>query len=91
VTEFLVELYAAKTDAVGVARGADRVGRAAAELTQEGTPVRFVRSIFLPEDETCLLLVEADSAETVREAARRAALVFDRVTAAASPPEEDSR
>jgi Nickel responsive protein SCO4226-like len=36
--------------------------------------VRFVRSVFIPEDETCLCVYEAASAEDVREAARHAGL-----------------
>jgi Nickel responsive protein SCO4226-like len=59
-----------------------RVRTAAAELSASGTPVR---SIFVPEDETCFLLYEADSADIVREAARRAALPFERITAASLP------
>jgi hypothetical protein len=45
-------------------------------------PVRFVRAIFMPEDETCFFLYEAGSVEAVREAARRAGLGSERITAA---------
>jgi hypothetical protein len=38
--------------------------------------VRFLRSVFVPEDETCFYLYEAASVDDVREAARRAALPF---------------
>ena len=82
MNEFLVELYVSKTDCAAVAVGADRLSRAAAELTVEGRPVRLVRSIFVPEDETCFLLVEAATAETVLETARRAALPLERVVEA---------
>jgi hypothetical protein len=41
--------------------------------------VRFVRSVFIPEDETCLCVYEAASAEDVRDAARRAGLQVDNV------------
>jgi hypothetical protein len=78
--EFLVELYVARTDAAVVDRGAERARRAAEELTVEGTPVRVVRSVFVPDDETCLLLIEAASADVVRETARRAQLPFERLT-----------
>ncbi len=44
--------------------------------------MRFVRSIFVPEDEACFHLYEATSAETVHKAARRAGLAFERVTEA---------
>ena len=58
----------------------DRARRATEDLRGEGTLVRLVRSVFVPEDETCLYLYEAGSAEAVREAARRAELPAERVT-----------
>ena len=41
--------------------------------------MRFVRSVFIPEDETCLCVYAAASAKDVREAARRAGLQVGRV------------
>jgi Nickel responsive protein SCO4226-like len=82
VTEFLVELYVSRVDRASVEAGAERARRAAESLTAEGTPVRYLRSIFVPEDETCFYLYEAASVEAVREAARRAALRFERVAEA---------
>ncbi len=76
--EFLVELYVSRSDGAAVERRARRARLAAEELTREGRPVRYVRSIFVPEDETCFLLYEAATAEDVEEAARRASLPFDR-------------
>lgn len=55
---------------------------AAEELSREGTPVRYLRTIFVPEDETCYLLYEAVSAEAVRAAADRAEFRFERVAEA---------
>ena len=43
-------------------------------MSEEGTPVRFVRSIFVPEDDTCFFLYQAQTPEIVHEAARRADL-----------------
>jgi hypothetical protein len=80
VAEFLLELYVSRTDGVAVERGEERARRAAEELTQQGTPIRFLRSIFVPEDETCFYLYEAETVEAVREAARRAELTFDRLS-----------
>jgi hypothetical protein len=77
-----LELYASKADCATVAAGLARLHRAAAELVDERRPVRFVRSIFVPEDETCFLLVDATSAEDVRETARRASLEYERVVEA---------
>jgi Protein of unknown function (DUF4242) len=82
MTEFLVELYVSKADCACVEAGWERLNRAAVQLTAEGTPVRLVRSIFVPEDETCFVLVEATSAETAREVAQRAAVSFERVVEA---------
>jgi hypothetical protein len=82
MTEYLLELYVARADAVAVERGSERVRRAAEEHTREGTPVRYLRSIFVPDDETCFVIFEAGSAEAVREVARRAALSFEHVAAA---------
>jgi hypothetical protein len=50
--------------------------RAAQQMRKEGTPVRFLRSIFLPEDETCFFLFEAPTEAAVRDAAARAGLGF---------------
>ena len=77
--EFLVELYAARADRDAVSCDAHQVRLAAEALTRGGTPVRLLRSIFVPEDETCFLLYEATTAEAVREAASRACLPFERV------------
>ncbi|MGZ8514320.1 MAG: nickel-binding protein [Candidatus Limnocylindrales bacterium] len=82
MAEFLVECYVSRTDGAAAADGSDGARRAAAALTEEGTEVRFLRSIFVPEDETCFYLFEATSVDTVREAAARAGLTFGRVAAA---------
>ena len=89
--EFLVELYVSRADTDAVQRGVERTRRAAEELTREGTPVRFLRSIFVPEDETCFFLCEAASADAVREAARRAALPFERIAEALAESREENR
>lgn len=83
MTEFLIELYVSRADAAGAELSAQRAHRAADELAREGVPVRFLRSIFIPEDETCLLLVEASSGDAVREVAQRAGLSFERIARAA--------
>jgi hypothetical protein len=59
-----------------------RVRIAAAELADSGTPVRHVRSIFVPEDETCFHLLDATSSEAVAETARKAGISKPRITKA---------
>jgi Nickel responsive protein SCO4226-like len=83
MAEFLVELYLSRADGLSVGAAASERARVAAEaLTVEGALVRFVRAIFVPEDETCFFLYQAASAEIVREAARRAGLLAPRVSCA---------
>jgi hypothetical protein len=84
MTEFLVELYISREDRASLEREVEQARITAAEMTSEGTPIRYVRSIFVPEDETCFFLYEAASAASVRTAARRARLPFERVAEAAN-------
>jgi hypothetical protein len=65
-------------------RGARAARLAAEQLTGEGTPVQFVGSIFVPEDETCIHLYLATSIEVVRVAARRAELQIEHIAGAVS-------
>lgn len=58
---------------------AERVSACAPELTEQGTPVRYLQTIFLPEDETCLYLFDAASEADVRAAVERAGIGFDRI------------
>lgn len=85
MAEFLIEVYVARADTAAVEQGAERARLAAEELSRESTPVRYVRLIFVPEDETCFFLCEAASVEAVRETARRADLRFERIVEAVAP------
>ena len=69
--EYLVELYSIATP-----------NAATLEYLGEGGAVRYVRSILIPGDETCLHLVEADSAAQVAEAFDRIGLQADRIVEA---------
>lgn len=86
MAEFLLEQYVSRTDPDAVDAGAARARHAAEQLTRHGTQVRFLRTIFVPEEETCFYLYEAAFAEDVREAARRAQLPADKVVEALSQP-----
>jgi hypothetical protein len=79
--EYLVELYLPR-DSLAPAEAVRRVRSSANAMSREGKWVRYTRSIFVPEDETCFLLFEAASAELVGEANRRAALEYDRIVEA---------
>ena len=76
---YLVESYIPRSRARN-ARAAGREARtAAAELTREGTRVRYVRTTLVPEDETCFHIFEAASKEAVGEACRRAGIATGRI------------
>ncbi len=49
---------------------------------REGTPVRYVRMTYLPNDETCFHIFEAASEEAVSEACRRAGIGSGRIVPA---------
>jgi hypothetical protein len=82
VAEYIVEVYVGRGDGSAPDLSAERAQRAAEELTREGTPVEFLRAIFVPEDETCFYLYDAESVDAVRRAASRAVLRFERVAEA---------
>jgi hypothetical protein len=88
VAEYLVEFYVPRTGTAVVELGAEDARFAAEQLTQEGTSVRYLRSIFVPEDETCFFLYEAASVDAVQKAASRAALAYERISEAVAEPKE---
>lgn len=67
---FVVELYLASE---GDARLRD-AGR-----SLDGPCVRHVRTIFIPGDEMCFLVLEAPSARVIRDAAARSHITLDRI------------
>ena len=71
---YLVELHRPPLGWRGLQQLSADARAAAERLTAEGTRVRFLRSIFVPEKDSCFLLYEGTSADAVHEAGRRAAL-----------------
>jgi hypothetical protein len=79
---YVVELYRPRSEPESLQVVADRLAAGARLVSGEGTPVRYVDTIFLPGDETCLHLFEAGSDADVRAVARRAGIDIDRVVPA---------
>jgi hypothetical protein len=48
-------------------------------FTDQGTPVRYIRSTFVPDDSTCMCLFEAPTRQMVREVNDVAKLPFTRI------------
>jgi hypothetical protein len=55
-------------------------------MTTLGTPVRFLRSIYAAEDETCFFLYTAESIDAVREAAAATGVPFEHVAEVIEEP-----
>lgn len=53
-----------------------RAKTCAAEMTEEGIPVRWMRSFFIPETEETHCYFEADNSESVKEVNERANIPF---------------
>jgi hypothetical protein len=56
--------------------------RTTREMRGEGTPVSYLGSTIVPEDEACFCQFEGPSQASVVEANRRAGLAFDRIVPA---------
>lgn len=60
----------------------DALERARSLARSRSRGVRYLRTILVPEDETCFHLVEATSAEAVRAAASEASVPVERIAEA---------
>ncbi len=56
--------------------------KTAQDYTRQGTPVRYIRSTFAPEDGRCMCLFEAGSAQEVRRLNDEAQIPYTRVVEA---------
>ena len=80
MAEYLVEWYVPRTRKSDIRL--EELRAAAERSSRDGTPVRLVRSIFLPEDELFLCLLDGPSAEAVRSVLDGAHLEVDRIAEA---------
>ena len=79
---FLVEVYLPRSPAPDARASARRARAAARALAREGVSIRYVRTTYLPDDETCFHVFGAESIHVVEEAARRAGLERARIAVA---------
>jgi Protein of unknown function (DUF4242) len=78
---FLVEAYTPASIQIGEVE--ERARRAADQLAAAGAEVEYVRTIFVPEDELCLHLLDAASIDAANELIQRAGISPDRIVEAA--------
>jgi hypothetical protein len=88
--EYLLELYV-PADGANAGTGATGVREAVAEVCVLGMAVTYLRSIYVAADETCFVLLEADTADTAQEVARRAGVPSNRVSEVADEPVDSVR
>ncbi len=79
---YIVEAYIPRARAQEAHAAGRRARDAAEALVREGVVVSYVRTTFLPDDETCFHVFEAASMEAVGEACRRAGLGSPRIVVA---------
>jgi hypothetical protein len=65
-----------------LAAAQQRAIRTAADMSAAGTPVRYLRTTFVPATGQCLCLFESDSCENVEALNRKADIPFDKVVPA---------
>jgi hypothetical protein len=74
MSAYLVEFFLPRSKGDGAAAIAHRAQQASARLTAEGTPVRLAQAFTVPADDLYLCIFDAESADAVAEAVRRAHL-----------------
>lgn len=74
-------------DQLVAAAGAAR--STAQQMEKEGTPVRYLRSTFIPGEDKCYCLFEGPSVDAVKETNDRAQLPYDRIVEAMHLSSED--
>ena len=77
--KYMVERYLPGITGDQLTAAAKKAKSTTAQLTQEGTPVRYLRSTFIPGEEKCFCLFEGPSEEVVRQANERAQIPFERI------------
>lgn len=88
---YLVESYLPPPSREVLERLEARATTAADDLTRADAPVRYIEVIVVPEDEMCLFVYEAGSAELAREASARAGISCERIVEASVSPGGASR
>ena len=76
---WLVERHLKGVSMEALARAQGAAITEARKSTANGTTVRYMRSLFTPEDGRCCCLFEADSAAAVRQVNDAAGLPYNRV------------
>lgn len=77
---FLVERYLPQLQTADIELLTGRLAAASAQLRAEGRDIRWLRSLAILADETCLCTFSAQTRADVEEANRRADATYERIT-----------
>ena len=87
--KYMVERHLPGITSDQLSGAAARAKSTTSQMTEEGTPVRYLRSTFVPGEEKCYCLFEGPSAEVVEQANKRADVPYERVVEAMHITSED--
>lgn len=87
--KYMVERHLPGISIEQLTAAAGRAKATTAQMTEEGTPVRYLRSTFVPGEDKCFCLFEGPSEDAVIEANKRAEIPYQRVVEAAHIASED--
>lgn len=82
MTVYLVERSLKGIDMSDLAKAQQGAISTSRQFTAEGSPVRYIRSTFVPETGACMCLFEASDMDAVKRVNKQANIPFDRVTEA---------
>lgn len=89
MTQFMVERHLPNFPPEQLPAAAAAAKQKAAEMSDEGEDVRYVRSTYVPTGEKCYCLFEGSSREAVAEVQKRANLPYEQIHEAAFLTAED--
>jgi hypothetical protein len=79
---YVVERYMPGISGPELERALVPLGAVTEQMRSEGTPVRWLGSTIVPQDEACFCHFDGPSEAAVAEANRRARVAFDRIVRA---------
>jgi len=79
VAVYLFEAYMPGSSEAHLAQLGERLREVAHAIFEDGLRVRYLRSTYVPEDETCFHYVEASTASEAELFAQRAEVSYDRI------------
>ena len=88
-TQYLAEIFAPLETAEQLRADSARLQDAAQLLTEAGEPVRYVRSLLVPCEETAFHLFEAETTGAVEHVLRDAGLEAERISVAIPANDRD--